>query len=137
MRSPWDTDGSLLTPLQAVCSLTATLLTEVGKYVRVEPDLQELTGEVMSRHTAITTEGARLDIAANGFWGGRFKRTFFDIHVRVFNPYAPSNWQSSFEKYYRKHELKEGSHNLLQETSIPPCWEVGSALQLHNELAEM
>ena len=30
-----------------------------------------------------------MDIAMNGFWGGRFERTFVD--VRVFNPYAPAN----------------------------------------------
>ena len=68
-------------------------------------DLQELTGELMSRHTAITMEGARFDIAANGFWGGRFERTFFDI--RVFNFYASSNRQSSIDKCYRKHELEK------------------------------
>ena len=34
-------------------------------------------------------QNARLDVAANGVWGGRFERTFFD--VRVFNPFAKSN----------------------------------------------
>ena len=53
-------------------NLTATLLTEVCNDVCIEPELQE---------------GARLDIAANGFWGGTFERTYFD--VRVFNPHAP------------------------------------------------
>ena len=38
----------------------------------------------MSLHSANTNDHARLDIAANGFWGGRFERAFFDI--RVFNP---------------------------------------------------
>ena len=47
--------------------LTATLLTEVCNNVHVEPDLQEITDEVMTRKTAITTEGARLDIAVNEF----------------------------------------------------------------------
>ena len=45
----------------------------------------------------------RLDIAANGFWGGRFERTFFD--VRVFNPHAPSHKHSSLVACYRKQEM--------------------------------
>ena len=54
------------------------------------------------------TDGARLDIAANGFWGGRFERTYFD--VCVFNPYAPSNSSSNLSSCYRRHEtLKKTS----------------------------
>ena len=37
----------------------------------IEPDLQEITSEVPPGRSANTSEGARLDIAANGFWGGR------------------------------------------------------------------
>ena len=85
-----------------VHDLTATLLTEVCHDVCVEPDLQPLTGEQMNNATAITDAGARLDIAANGFWGGRFERTFID--VRVFNPHAQSNRHSSLSTCYRKHE---------------------------------
>ena len=51
--------------------------------------------------SAITEDGARLDIAANGFWGGRHERAYFD--VRVFNPLAPSNRQP-LAACYRKHE---------------------------------
>ena len=50
--------------------LTAMLLTEVCNDVRVEPDLQEITSEVLPVRSTNTSEGARLDIAANGFWGG-------------------------------------------------------------------
>ena len=68
---------------------TAKLMTEVCHDVCVEPTLQPVTGEVFSNVTAISVDGARLDIAANGFWGGRFERAFFD--VGVFNPLVPSN----------------------------------------------
>ena len=51
------------------------------------------------------TEGARLDVAANGFWCGRYEKTFVD--VRVFNPYAPSNRKSTLAQCYRKHELEK------------------------------
>ncbi len=78
--------------------LTANLLTEVCSDVQIEPDLQPLTGETLSFATSNSQDGARLDIAANGFWGGRYERTFFD--VRVFNPHAGS----SLAACYRKHE---------------------------------
>ena len=80
---------------------TAKLMTEVCHDVCVEPTLQPVTGEVFSNVTAISVDGARLDIAANGFWGGRFERAFFD--VRVFNPFASSNRQP-LPTCYRKHE---------------------------------
>ena len=41
-------------------------------------------------------------MAANGFWGGTFQRTYFD--VRVFNPFAPSNRHMQLSSAYRKHE---------------------------------
>ena len=80
---------------------TAKLMTEVCHDVSVEPHLHPLTGEALQGATAITTEGARLDVAANGFWGGRHERAFFDI--RVFNPLAQSNNQQ-LTSCYRKHE---------------------------------
>ena len=82
--------------------LTANLLTEVCNDVCIEPDLQPITGEVLAGASSNAQDGARLDIPANGFWGGRFERTFFD--VRVFNPHAPSNRHSNC---YRKHELEK------------------------------
>ena len=82
--------------------VTADLLTEVCNDVCIEPDLQPLTGEALTGSSSNTQDGARLDIAANGFWGGRFECTYFD--VRVFNPHAPSNRNSNS---YRKHELEK------------------------------
>ena len=78
--------------------LTANLMTEVCHDVCIEPTLQPLTGVVLSNATAISDDGARLDIAANGFWGGRSERA-----LRVFNPHAPSNRQP-LPTCYRKHE---------------------------------
>ena len=85
--------------------ITANLLTEVCHDVVIEPDLQPLTGEVMARDSSNTTNGARLDIAANGVWGGRFERTYMD--VRVFNPHAPTNSKSSISNCCRKHEAEK------------------------------
>ena len=82
--------------------LTANLLSEVCHSVSTEPHLQPLQGEALRGASASTEECARLDIAANGFWGGRFERAFFD--VRVFNPHAPSNRHPQPATCYRRHE---------------------------------
>ena len=84
-----------------VRDLTANLMAEVCHDVCIEPTLQPVTGEHLSGASAITDEGARLDIAASGFWGGRHKRAFFD--VQIFNPHASSNRQP-ISTCYRKHE---------------------------------
>ena len=85
--------------------ITANLLTEVCHDVVIEPDLQPLTGEILTRASSNTADGARLDIAANGLWGGRFERTYLD--VRVFNPHAPTNRNTSISNCYRKHEAEK------------------------------
>lgn len=85
-----------------VRDLTATLLTEVCNNVSTEPYLQPISNETLTGATANTQDGARLDIAANGFWGGTYERTFFD--VRVFNPHAPSNRRTPLPSCYRRHE---------------------------------
>ena len=82
--------------------LTATLLTEVCNDVCIEPELQPMTDEELTSATANSQAGPRLDIAANGVWGGMFERTYFD--VRVFNPHAPSNRHTNLQSVYRKHE---------------------------------
>ena len=52
--------------------LTATLLTEVCHDVCIEPGLQPISNEILTGATTNTQDGARLDIAANGFWGGTY-----------------------------------------------------------------
>lgn len=95
--------------------LTPNLLTEVCHDVCIEPHLQPVTGEALSGATAISTEGARLDVAASGFWGGCHERAFFD--VRVFNPLAQSNNQP-LATCYRKHE------NLKKRAYDQRVWEI-------------
>ena len=85
-----------------ICDLTANLLSEVCHSVSTEPHLQPISGETLTGASANVEDGARLDILANGFWGSRFERAFFD--VRVFNPHAPSNRQPQLATSYRRHE---------------------------------
>ena len=54
----------------------------------------------MSLRSAITTDNARVDIRANGFWTGA-QDAYFD--VRVFHPNAPSN-AGSISSAFKKHE---------------------------------
>jgi len=71
-------------------------------FVLNHAELQPINGEVFTGSSSNIQDGARLDIVANGFWGGRFECTFFD--VQVFNPHAPSNRNS---QCYRKHKLEK------------------------------
>ena len=82
--------------------LKVNLLSEVCNDVCIERDLQPLTGEVLTGASSNVQDGARLDIAANGVWGGWFERTYFD--VRVFNPHAPSHRQTNLSTCYRRQE---------------------------------
>lgn len=94
-----------------VRDLLASLLAKVCHDVVVEPGLQPLSGEQFHRRSTSTDEEARLDIKAQGFWGGRFDGAFFD--VRVFNPLAPSNRSSTITAAYSRHE--NAKINLYEE----------------------
>ena len=107
--------------------LTATLLTEVCSSVTIEPDLQVLTTEEFSNRTANTSESARLDIAANGFWEGRFEKTFLD--VRVFNPFIPSNRNATIDRCYEmdkkcvyEQRIREVEHASLVMSATGGLW---------------
>ena len=82
--------------------MTANLLTEICYDVCIEPELQPLSGERFAHATANIEDNARLDIAANGLWGGRFERSFLD--VRVFNPHAPTYKNVPLSSCYKNHE---------------------------------
>ena len=90
---------------KVVCHLYATMRSEtclLCHQVHVEPELQPVSApQSFSLSTANIQDGARLDIAMNGFWGGRFEYCYVD--VRSFNPYAPSN-ANSISSAYRHHE---------------------------------
>ena len=59
----------------------------------------------MYHESSYVEDGARLDVAANGFWGGRFEKAFLD--VRVFNPSIRSYRQTSLQAVYRRHEQEK------------------------------
>ena len=60
-----------------------------------------ISGEQLTLQSA-NRDGARLDIAADDFWGGDRNRAFFD--VRVFSPFAQSHRNTSLSQCYMKNE---------------------------------
>ena len=97
--------GLIINRHNEIRDISADLMSEVSSNVEVEPQLQPLTGEVMSQRSAVQSDEARLDIKADGFWGVRGQCAFFN--VRVFNPYAPSNRTSTVQKCYIRHEREK------------------------------
>ena len=69
--------------------LTANLMADVCHDVCIEPTLQPITGELLTGASA-TDDGARLDIAVNGFWGGRHERAYFDVRILPLPTASPS-----------------------------------------------
>ena len=84
-------------------NITSILLKEVCKDARVEPQLQQLTGEYLQHSTAAGNE-VRLDISARGFWQAG-QMAFLD--VRVFNPNAKRYANIELSKAYEINEKEK------------------------------
>ena len=84
-------------------NITASLLTEVCKDVRVEPFLQQLTGESLQNHTVRGNE-VRLDKCARGLWEAG-QAAFFD--VSIFNPNAARYAKLELSKSYEINEKEK------------------------------
>lgn len=95
------TGGFVVIRHDEVRDLTAQMLREVCHDVRVEPELLSTGGRNFDLRSTNTTEDARLDVSARGFWA-RGQRAFFD--VRVFNPMAPSNRGQQLKAAHLRHE---------------------------------
>ena len=72
--------------------------------------LQNLTSEKLNGATAIGGDGARLDIVADGLWGGRKERSYFDM--RVINPHACSNHNENLNLMYRRDKNMKKRHSI-------------------------
>ena len=75
----------------------ASLMDDVCHDVQIEPKFQSLDGEIILSYSTTTDDDARLDIKANGLWGFRFNRTFFE--VKIFNPHAKSSHETIKDAY--------------------------------------
>ena len=83
-----------------VRNIASSVLSEVCKDVRVEPQLQP---ETFAPSTA-TGNKVRLDVCARGFWQAG-QMTFFD--VRVFNPNARRYAKQELSKTYQLNEKEK------------------------------
>ena len=75
--------------------VTAKILHKVCRDVQLEPSLQPLTGKELYERSAITTDEARCDVSARGFWSAG-QVTF--LYVRVFKPNANRCVNQSLKK---------------------------------------
>ena len=84
------------------------------KNVRVEPQLQVLSGETLSEKTANKSDQGRADVNAHGFWL-RDQVAFFD--VRIFNPTVKRYVHHELPKLYevnKKEKKKHHNEGILQ-----------------------
>ena len=80
---------------------TANFLTEVYEDIRVEPQLQPLSGEKFSEKTSNKSDQNRVDISARSFWLTD-QVAFFD--VRVFNTSGKRYVNLELRKSYEANE---------------------------------
>ena len=92
--------------------LEADLFSTVCSDVEVEPVLQDITEEQLSRGSN-RAQDARLDIRARGFWDPQ-SSAFFD--VRVCHPNAESYRDQEPQQIYRIHE------NDKKRCTRGECW---------------
>ena len=80
--SIWCTPGGFITLRHNhIRNVTAELLSEVTKDVKIDPVLQSLTGETFEQRIANTSNDARLDISGKRFWT-KYQMAFFDVMPR-------------------------------------------------------
>ena len=102
--------------------ITAALLKEVCRDVKVEPQLQQLSGELLNERTANKQDDARVDISARGFWQVG-QQAFYD--VRVFYSNAKRYQNVEIKKCYeinekeKKRAYNERILNVEQGTFTP------------------
>ena len=87
-----------------VRDLTANMLREVCHDVTTEPTLLPLEGENLRYRTANTSNEARVDVSARGFWTNG-QKAFFD--VRIFDPTATCHRELSLEAAHRRNEQEK------------------------------
>ena len=81
-------------------------MNELCHDVEVEPKHQSLQNESFVNNSTTTEGEARLDIQANGLWGSRSSRAFFD--VKSFNRHVKTS-RKLHEDVYNYHETLKNS----------------------------
>ena len=87
----------------SIRNFEAQLLKQVCKDVQIEPPLQPING-VSFHRSAITTDEARLDVRARGFWRDG-QNAFFDI--RTTNADSASQRSKTIKSILKSHEQEK------------------------------
>ena len=82
--------------------LEASILRDICKDVRVEPDLLPVGNSTVGSST--TGEKSRLDVSAVGIWSP-MERTFMD--VKIVHPNAPSHKNKDLNQIFKESETKK------------------------------
>ena len=93
----WKKGGFITLRYNHIRNETAELPSQATKDIKIEPVLKSLTGETFEQRTANTSEDARLDISARGFWT---KSQIPFIDIRVFDPHAKRYGALSLQRCY-------------------------------------
>ena len=87
---------------------------------------------------ANTKSGARLDVRAQGFWGVHHQQAYFD--VRVFNPLAATNRQSTLSTCFKSHDrekhrvYEQGVHDVERASFTPLVFSALSEMSRPTEI---
>ena len=84
-------------------------MNEVCHDVESELKFQPLQGESFVNNSTTTEDEARLDIKANGIWGSRFSRAFYD--VKIVNPHVKTSRKLHKDAYKYNETLKDSRYH--------------------------
>ena len=84
--------------------ITADILKEVCKDVKIEPELIPVASDFHRAISENVQDKARLDVSCVGLWSP-LERIFLDI--RIFHPGAPSYKKKSMSSLYNRHEREK------------------------------
>ena len=91
-------------------NVTAELLSQVTKNVKIQPVLQSLIGETFDEWRANTSDSSRLDIRTKGFWTNHQMALF---NVRVFDTNTKRYGAQSSQRFlYEQRKEKKRLYNM-------------------------
>ena len=97
----FSTGGFIHKRHDGVRDIVAQFLDQVSYDVSIEPPLQPLTGEILTKPGANRDDEARADISARSFYQ-KDAMAFFD--VKIFNPFAKTHLNTKLEQAFRMNE---------------------------------
>ena len=84
-----------------------------------QPNLQTLLRESFNKKSTTSEDEARLDIKANGVWGTRFNKTYFDVKaiINLLAKSCPKGLKDSYSYHEKLKKLKYETRMLEVESA--------------------